>query len=822
MKFLVNYYKQISYLLISFLVLDTIAVATLFLFQVNKGLDNYASLGLVFLVLIAVLFGVGQIVAQLLNRKLLVWSFLVYGIYALFSYLLTVTQHVNDFDFKAENIFSNHFVEVNGLPYLVLIFLFAYLINRFSSLQKYHSQSFLTVDEFNIGFLEILFLSQSFLLLSLTDSKMTAIFQQQSLLMNYLSDSGFEISQDSIFKLIGFIILLFFLFSIPSFLAVKGLIDISRNTGSLSVAVLSSAAFSVIFNYTIQNSIRADVSVLELHLFTGASLFQIAVFFALFIFIYLAFNQIFLPTIIILAIGVSSTIASSLKFQYRQEPILPSDISWLKDPKLLFDFLGGNYGIYAIASVVAIGLFYWFFRRKILPGKIIAMVKIQLISLVIPIVFFLGVLQIFSSKENGKVADNIPVVSILNNYHDLTWFGNTVNSQMRSVSFVWFTQLSDKPMIQPAGYSKEKIQELEKKYGVLADSINQERKQKIEEQTVIYVLSESFSDPARISGVSMSQNPIPNIQEIMSKTTSGLMQSDGYGGGTANMEFQTLTGLPFYNLSPSVSVIYTEVVPKMNKLPAISDSYSSQNRTVIHLASPSNYSRNIIYRDLGYDTFIHYGTQGLQGDHIGGNYSDKTTYNQVLDHLKTDQSQFFSVMTMQNHMPWTEVNPIYMSASYSGFTEAGNKSLSSYVRMLYHTDNATKEFLDKLSKIDKKITVVFYGDHLPGLYPQSAFKDHPENQYLTDYFIWSNYETPKLNYPLVNSSDFSALLLEQTNSKVSPYYALLTEVLHKASVDKKALDSSAQEIADDLKLIEYDMVGGKGYLSKDFFAVPAK
>lgn len=192
MKFLVNYYKQISYLLISFLVLDTIAVATLFLFQVNKGLDNYASLGLVFLVLIAVLFGVGQIVAQLLNRKLLVWSFLVYGIYTLFSYLLTVTQHVNDFDFKAENIFSNHFVEVNGLPYLLLIFLFAYLINRFSSLQKYHSQSFLTVDEFNIGFLEILFLSQSFLLLSLTDSKMTAIFQQQSLLMNYLSDSGLQ------------------------------------------------------------------------------------------------------------------------------------------------------------------------------------------------------------------------------------------------------------------------------------------------------------------------------------------------------------------------------------------------------------------------------------------------------------------------------------------------------------------------------------------------------------------------------------------------------------------------------------------------------
>ena len=243
-----------------------------------------------------------------------------------------------------------------------------------------------------------------------------------------------------------------------------------------------------------------------------------------------------LPISIILA-----TIASSLKFQYRHEPILPSDVSWLKNPKILFDFLGGNYGIYTIAGLAALGAFYWFFRRRILPGKILSMIKMQLMLLAFPIIFFLGVLQIFSSKENGKVAENIPVISILNNYHDLTWFGNTVNSQMRSISFVWFTQLSDKAMIQPAGYSKEKIQEIEKKYGELADSINQERQHNIEQQTIIYVLSESFSDPARIDGVSMSENPIPNIQEIMSKTTSGLMQSDGYGGGTANMEFQTLT-----------------------------------------------------------------------------------------------------------------------------------------------------------------------------------------------------------------------------------------------------------------------------------------
>ena len=132
--------------------------------------------------------------------------------------------------------------------------------------------------------------------------------------------------------------------------------------------------------------------------------------------------------------------------------------------------------------------------------------------------------------------------------------------------------------------------------------------------------------------------------------------------------------------------------------------------------------------------------------------------------------------------------------------------------LLYQTDQATQEWLQELSQIDQKITVVFYGDHLPGFYPQDSFADNLAGQYQTDYFIWSNYPTEVLSYPLVNSSDFPAELLAGTNSKVSPYYALLTDVLNNASVDKEELTDEQEEIANDLKLVEYDMVSGKGYL----------
>ena len=818
LKFLGDYYEQICFILISCLILDVTAVninvsSAFRIFTINSP----------FLIFAMIISGIacwllGRYISKFLRKETFIAIVVVFFIYILFSYLLEITRNLNDFSYKIWDIDKNHLWQTNSL-YLIIPILAFGIINKYI-LKKGKQEPFKTfnINYQNLSFMETLVVSQLFIIMCLTDSKLPAVMDKLSLFLEFTNTN----SEQYIFRLIGFVIYIVLVSTIPSFVLVKGMRDVINNRSSFSVAFTFSALFALIFNYTIQDSIKADVIILDLRLFTGATLFQIIIFFALFLLIYLICNSFLFPTIICIFFGVVTTIANSLKFQFRQEPILPSDLAWLKTPRTLLSYTDGHYGMYILLGISIVTIFYLAVRKYILPNKLIQNFKHRLALILLICSFFASVTGIFSSKKDGRIAENIPVISILNNYHDLTWYGNTINSQLRSLSFVWFSQMSETVMTQPNGYSQSKIRSLEEKYKQLADSINTTRSNLISEQTVVYVLSESFSDPERLSGISITTTPIPNIRDIKSRTTSGLMQSDGYGGGTANMEFQTISGLPYYNLSPSISVLYTEIVPRMNVFPAISDQFESKNRIAIHLAAPTNYSRDIIYKTLGYDKFISLGTSGLSVYRQGENYSDASTYQLVIDNLKKEQNQFFSVITMQNHAPWSESEPSNLMAQGEGFTANENNKLINYTRLLYHTDNATKEFLEKLSKIDKKITVVFYGDHLPGLYPQSAFKDHPENQYLTDYFIWSNYETPKLNYPLVNSSDFSALLLEQTNSKVSPYYALLTEVLHKASVDKKALDSSAQEIADDLKLIEYDMVGGKGYLSKDFFAVPAK
>lgn len=391
--------------------------------------------------------------------------------------------------------------------------------------------------------------------------------------------------------------------------------------------------------------------------------------------------------------------------------------------------------------------------------------------------------------------------------------GFSKNASYKSMMYVWTKQLTKSIMDSPKGYSEDKIRKIAEKYRKEASVINATRVNKIEDQTVIFVLSESFSDPSRIPGISLSRNVIPNITQIKDSYTSGLMKSDFYGGGTANMEIQALTGLSYSNLSSSVSVMNTEVLPKMSYVPSISSSYDDKNKIAVHFHNASNYSRDIVYKDFGFRKFVALdGTKDkpTQLEFLSAGATDSSTYYAVTSNLTKNTNQFFSVITMQNHVPWNSEQPTDVTAYGYGLLNSENDSLTSYARLLSVTDTATEDFLTELSNYDKKITVVFYGDHLPGLYSSKVFSNNPSLQYETDYFIWSNYETDKLNYPVVSSSDFPALLLEQTGSKVSPYYALLTDILEA----KNQSSDNLEALSMDLKMLQYDLTLGKSYITK--------
>ncbi|HFI0176910.1 TPA: LTA synthase family protein [Streptococcus suis] len=601
------------------------------------------------------------------------------------------------------------------------------------------------------------------------------------------------------------------------FIIVKACNDLLNNRSTVLLSLFTSFVLAVLLNFFLQLGIRKEEILLGEYVFPGAMVFQIIVLTAVFFTIYMLVNRYMVSTIILALLVYIVSVANQLKFELRNEPLLYSDLTWLKDIGLIFSFVDVKYLQQLIGYTIFVAFIFFIFLRKIQNARIVRNTFKRLLILSLPISLLSFIFSVFESEKDRKIEAGLPILSKLNNDYDIGWLSFAENARYKSVAYVWIKQLT-KPIIEkPNNYSKEEIENLIAKYSLEADRINENRTEKIDEQTVIFVLSESFADPSRLTNVTVSEDVIPNIRNIISQNTGGLMVSDGYGGGTANMEFQALTGLAYRSFSDSVSIAYTEIVPKLSYIPSISNSFSSENRFVVHPASSTNYNRKNIYSTLQFEKFISHIHSDEQMDNVevvGSNISDRTAYSNVLSRLDESSNQFFSLITMQNHIPHTLETPESITAGGINLSDDENITISNYARLLSVTDSETKQFLEKLSEFNKKITVVFYGDHLPGIYPDSVFQGESEKQYLTDFFIWSNYQTNKTQIEKVYSSDFIAALLEHTNSKVTPYQALLTRVAEESNnsiVDGEALN--------DLKLLEYDLTEGKNYLqdSLDFF-----
>lgn len=602
----------------------------------------------------------------------------------------------------------------------------------------------------------------------------------------------------------------------------KSIRDIRNNKASFASSFIINLGLAVICHYLYQASMAGSATYFSRYFFPGAMLFQITCLTMLNMVITMVLNRQVLASLTILVINASLITANFLKFKYRSEPLTPNDFKWIGDLGMILSFINATVLIAVGIGIAGLISLYLYGRKRYFVGPIERSWKKRVLVTASIALVILGMSTAIRHEKDHKIINGIPILSTVNNWRNVDWKGYAFVARYRTLSFLWLQQLSKESMQKPDGYSEKALNAIIKKYEKKAKEINETRTRDISDQTVIYILSESLADPERLSQVTVSQNVLPKIQSIMKQTTSGLMKSDHYGGGTANIEFQVYSGLPFYNYNSSISAVYLDIAPTMKKFPSISDLYQPANRIAIHPYFDTSYNRNLIYEQLGFDQFWTLNStknpiEVTPEDYKGNFVSDEKTYNLILDNIATGHNQFISAMTMQNHVEWNSLEPETITAFGNNFTEEENANLTSYVRLLSYTDTATAQFLERLKAIDKDITVVFYGDHLPGLYPESTFDADPSLQYKTDYFIWSNYDTEMKHYPLVNSSDLTALMFESTQSKVTPYYALLTEVLHKARVGEK-MDKT---VARDLKLVQYDLTTGEGYLtkSKSFFTL---
>jgi len=582
-------------------------------------------------------------------------------------------------------------------------------------------------------------------------------------------------------------------------------------------------------------------------------------------------NRFWVATPIFLAVTFIVAVIEHFKVSIRYEAILPSDLNFLKaDAGNLMSFMpsGAQWTILiAVAAFAAfVALFVFLNRLDARHGRLFrgsdkqsrsvnAIARLLLILL--PGLFF--TLYSMQVSTVGSWAKGFATVM-----GDKPSMWDSVYDAQRNGPLVAFTrQLNPKVMVKPDDYSEETMKQVAARYEKAAKKINAKRSANMTDSTVIYVLSESFSDPSRVPGLKVNKDSIPNIRKIKQNTTSGLMLSSGYGGGTANLEYMGLSGLSMANFDSSLTSPYQQLVPSEHWTPTINQMWgASKNSIGLHPYESSMYSRATNYKKFGFSHF--YTLTGpdviSHQDKIDDSpyVSDEATYQSTLEEVrKTKSNQFLQVITMQNHMPyhdWYKHND-FKASSTTGkpLKDDEKESIETYQKGASLTDGATAGFLSELDKLDKPVTVVFYGDHLPGIYSSaSADDDNSLALHQTDYFIWSNKASGTQDNKIDNAeysspNFFVAQAAEHMDAKVSPYLAFLTEMHSKISAMEPPVvnniqgwdripegqniylnskgepmaeddfDAETKQLLADYRLIQYDITTGKNYLKDTSF-----
>ena len=287
------------------------------------------------------------------------------------------------------------------------------------------------------------------------------------------------------------------------------------------------------------------------------------------------------------------------------------------------------------------------------------------------------------------------------------------------------------PVPVPAGYSAERMRQITQRYVAAAHRINATRDPAgLAGVNVVMVLSESFSDPTVLRGVHVPEDPIPFTRRLMTDAAarpgpvpmSGSMLAQNVGGGTANMEFEALTGMSASGFPAQLRVPYQMVVPRYASFPsAVAWAKATGHRAVaLHPFSTEMYRRRDVYRTFGFDDFVYDETMHAP-TRIGHDayISDASAFGQVERTLRTERAPvFMNVVTMQNHMPYAGRydDPVEVTGPDGRpMPEAGQ-----YVRGLEHTDAALRDLVGSLRRLDEPTVLVFYGDHLPGFYPGAS------------------------------------------------------------------------------------------------------
>ncbi len=554
-------------------------------------------------------------------------------------------------------------------------------------------------------------------------------------------------------------------------------------------------------------------------------------------FLIVIFSLIFILLTGSLGIALSSSsfvlvflsLANMVKKQLLGDPLFPWDFSRLDQIINLIP----EYKSECALALVCLGVLLiiaFFIVRFLLPqfkirwsGRVIVLI---ILLITVPLAIFYRHTPIKDALKN-KGIENI-------------YLQQTENSLTNGFVLGFVMNIENTMVLQPVGYNSTAIKQIMNKnssntYAGTAQT-NSEQKTK---PNIIVILNESFWDPTVLPNVTFSEYPLPYFRELWARYNTTKMISPVFGGSTANVEFELLTGLST-NFLQQGAIVYQQYLEK--PLPALPSLLKSQGYSTIaiHPYHDWFYKRNKVYPLMGFESFLSlndFKNAPITGQYIG----DFEVSKKIIEQLgNSDKPKFIFAVTMQNHGPYTANRYSSKTLTVSGsLSSEGKAILETYAQGVNDADKALKYLIDNITKSNKPTLIVFFGDHLPYLgkdykvYKETGFIQGNDNDWTLDerlkmksvpLLIWSNYGSSTSNdVDNISPSFLGSYLLKRANLKGNyvfnfdynlsqklPVFSKTAVIDSKKNISGKLPDDLQKE-KDDYWLIEYDLLFGKQY-----------
>ncbi len=326
---------------------------------------------------------------------------------------------------------------------------------------------------------------------------------------------------------------------------------------------------------------------------------------------------------------------------------------------------------------------------------------------------------------------------------------------------------------------------------------------------IVCVQLESFFDPNVVDGLTLSENPIPNFTRLKDKFPSGYLTMPALGAGTANSEFEVLTGIRSAYFGAGEYPYKTTV----NKVPVEGMcsllEKEGYHTFAMHNNKSSFYDRKDVYNEMGFERFI-----SLEYMYNVQKTSTGWAKDQVLvDNIKnclhsTEGPDFVFTISVQGHGKYPEelgACDEKIKVSYPQDPVKENQ-LTYYVNQLHEMDQMIHDLIDVLDNTGEEYVLLLYGDHLPTI----TFDDDqlPHSQFQTEYILVNNMN---LNIPDedIRASEVSTKIFKALNLDMG--YVQRAHCLYQDNQD---------ELDDAVTLLAYDMLYGEDYVYDGQSPVP--